>query len=228
MSPNRSCRRRAAVGAIVCCCALIAPAAFAQSEFLPPSYLSGLVYLDVNENGYPDPADWGICGATVTLIKQGDGSFSPFSVYTTSYGSYLFDGASASNHGGLPEGTYTIRLDTTSAMHGVQGLGTLWDLQTNLPLPFAQQTSYQGTTSDNGLQNQSFTDIYLPLGTAGTGYDFGEGIYPIQLVSKRMILTTNDVQHVTVPEPGMLALLAVGGITWAVAGLRRRCRARAV
>jgi len=227
MSPKRSCRRRAAVGVIVCCCALIAPAAFAESDSVPPSLLSGVVYLDINSNGYADPADWGICGATVTLIKQGDESFSPFSVYTNSQGSYLFDGLSASNHSGLPEGTYTIRLDTQSAMHGAQALGTLWDLQTNLPLPFAQQTSYQGTPTDSALQNQSFTDIYLPLGTAGTGYNFGEEIYPIQLVSKRMILTTSDVQHVTVPEPGMLALLVIGGITLAAAGLFRRCRRKA-
>jgi len=225
MSPNRSCRRRAAAGVIVCCCALVAPVAFAQSDSAPPSLLSGLVYLDVNENGYADQADWGICGASVTLIKQGDASFSPFSVYTCGQGSYLFDGLSASDHSGLPQGTYTIRLDTSSALHGVQALGTLWDLQTNLPLPFAQQTSYQGTAADNGLQNQSFTDIYLPLGTAGNGYNFGEGIYPIQLVSKRMILTTSDVQHVTVPEPGMLALLAVGGLTLAAGGLFRRRKA---
>jgi hypothetical protein len=185
------------------------------------------VYLDANENGYPDPADWGIGGASVTLIKQGDASFSPFAVFTNSQGAYVFNGSSGSDHSGLPEGTYTIRLDTSSALPGVQAMGTLWDLQTNLPLPFAQQTSYQGTAADNGLQNESFTDIYLPLGTAGTGYNFGEGIYPIQLVSKRMILTTSNLQHVAIPEPGMLALVTIGGITLAAAGLFRRRRRKA-
>jgi hypothetical protein len=228
MSPNHACWRRLAAGMIVCAYALISPAAFAQTDTV--SSLSGFAYFDANLNGLPNPTDWAIMDAKITLFKQDDATFTPYSVYTDAKGYYWFDGTSPQDHSGLPVGTYTIRLDTSSVLHGTNSVGTLWDMSLNLPLSQTEQTAYQGYSLTSNSQGDEFTNIYLPEDTKGTDYNFGENSYPIQLVSKRLLLTSSDpVEHYTgtnvVPEPGTLILLAVGALLGGCLMLSRRRRA---
>ena len=71
-------------------------AAFAQ-ETDETAFVSGAVYLDLNENGMAEPNEQNIAGATVT-VKAVDGAL--YTAVTNEYGFYLV--------GGLAQGDYTV------------------------------------------------------------------------------------------------------------------------
>jgi hypothetical protein len=213
MSPNRACWRRAAVGAVVCLCALTSPITYADTIPSVPS-LSGTVYLDANRNSMLDTGDWAIVGAKVHLRNAKDPNFL-LSVVSDNNGRYIFDGPSADVHTGLPAGTYSIQMGCPATPHGVDTKGQLVDLQTGLAV-------YPQDWGDAPQQNDTFTNIKLQSTTRGVDYNFGEFIYPIELVSKQMLITTDS--NNSVPEPSVLALLAGGAILVGVRINRRRKR----
>jgi hypothetical protein len=209
MSPIRSCWRRAAVSVVVCICALTALTAFADSNN-PVCGLSGYVYLDTNRNMTLDQGDWAVVGAMVQLKNAQDPNF-VLSMMTDNYGRYFFDGPSANVHTGLDAGTYTIAMLNPAALHGADTRGQLLDLQTGVAV-------YPQDWGDTPGQDNDFTNIKLSATTRGVEYNFGQFLYPIELVSKQMLLTTYPQNPV--PEPGMLALLA--GASLIVVRIARR------
>jgi|GEM_PF-850846 len=117
---------------------------------LTPSTLSGRVYHDLNANGVLDAGEVGISGVTITVSGTNDlGAITPFTVTTDANGDYTVPN--------LRPGTYTL-LETQPGgfVDGKESPGTP-----------------AGTVS-NALNSQTISNIPLPLGTAGTGYNFGE------------------------------------------------------
>ena len=197
---------------VVCICALTALTAYADTND-PVCSLSGTVYLDSNRNYMLDQGDWAIVGAKMQLRNAQDPNFM-LSVVTDNYGRYCFDGPSAAP--GLDAGTYSIQLMSAASQHGVDTKGQLLDLQTGLAV-------LPQDWGDAPQQNDSFTNIKLSATTRGVEYNFGEFIYPIELVSKQMLLSTYGGNPV--PEPGVLALLAGGAMLVFVRVARRRKQA---
>jgi hypothetical protein len=188
----------------VCLLAAAAPAALAET--IDPSFLSGYVYLDSDKNGCMDPTDWAIDGAVVELLKADDPDFHR-QTPTDKFGFYCFEG--------LESGSYTIRQVTRAGLDGADNLGKL--LQVDSDTEIVPVDNY-GVVGDD-----TFLSILIgQQGARGMWYNFGERIYPIELVSKHMLLTsTPGIQHV--PEPGALQLLAVGGLAiGCLAAWRRR------
>jgi hypothetical protein len=183
--------------------------AYADTNNLVPS-LSGTVYLDTNRNSMLDAGDWAIVGAKVQLHKAQDPNFL-LSVVTDHYGRYCFDGPSEIVHTGLDAGTYSIEMMNPASQHGADTKGQFLDLQTGL-------TVLPQNWGDDPQQNNWFTNIQLVSTARGVDYNFGQFIYPIELVSKQMLLTTDG----SVPEPSMLALLAGGTMIVGVRIARRR------
>jgi hypothetical protein len=91
-----------------------------SSEFgiltdVPTASISGVVYVDVNQNGLFDGNEPGLDGVTVELQ---DGSGNVLETATTVGGFYLFDG--------LPTGTYRIhKIQPTGVTDGPEYLGSL-------------------------------------------------------------------------------------------------------
>jgi hypothetical protein len=232
------CWRRSAVGVVVCACAVIMPSVCAHAADTVSS-LSGYVYLDSNQNHLCDPqTDWAIAGAVVTLTKEGDSSFL-VSVRANRFGFYSFDGPSSDLHTGLFPGVYDITLAPYTAIRGADTAGQFQNLETGLILTPTDLSDY-GTTSSDG---NSFRGIRVVPGMAAVDYNFGKAQYPLELVSKRMMLTTSvlpqhpddpqDPSHTApvipslpgtplpTPEPGTVTILVIGAFGLAVAALLR-------
>ena len=167
--------------------------------------LSGVVYYDANFNGVRDSGDWAIRDAIVSLTSANTDTV--IIAVTDKDGAYSFKNLSADD--------YTITLLTPSIAPGPANVGTLTDAS--------------GTPVFTGLgvvpegQSSSIADIQLKDGYTGATYDFGQFVYPADLISKRMLLNVKPgVYHTTpVPGPGTLLLLAAGLILAGFA-LRRR------
>lgn len=93
-------------------------ATLATTAKLPPSSISGVVYIDMNNNGVRDPIETAIGGVTVTLdgIDE-DGNRVRRSVITGANGAYFF--------GDLQPGNYNV-IETQPALFG-SGQATLGD-----------------------------------------------------------------------------------------------------
>ena len=96
----------------------------------------GYVYLDVNDNGTPDPTDWAIIGAKVGISLQGSTDVSI--VYSKDDGSYTFSGLTA--------GTYLVTMLTPCTKPGKTTLGVLRDADGNV-LPPARPVMASSPTS---------------------------------------------------------------------------------
>jgi hypothetical protein len=169
-------------------------------------------------------------GATLRLSKDGDPNFRVYAT-TDSGGRYLFDGKSTGDHTGLSPGTYTIQLVTVSTYHGADTVGTLWSLATGNA---SQDSSTYGLAHNGDSLVNNITSIQVTSDTAGTGYNFGEFAYPIDLLSLSLLMAS-DVPQIanpmpmipasppaSVPEPGTLWLLVC------MAGLSVAARVRRI
>jgi hypothetical protein len=165
--------------------------------------LSGVVYVDENGDGIRDTSDWGIAGASVSISLVGGAS--PLAVAVTGRdGSYTFSG--------LASGDYLVSLLTPSSEPGQPSIGSL--VSANGPV---------GTASGQ----DAITDILLGNGDTGVNYDFPQLVYPMQLISKRMLVDADPgVGHTAmpspVPEPSSLAMLVMAGLFFSALRRRRR------
>jgi hypothetical protein len=173
--------------------------------------LSGVVYYDENGNGVRDTTDWAIRDAVVSLTLTN--STTVVTTVTDYNGAYSFKNLAA--------GDYTVTLLTPSTQPGTPAVGTITDaggaaVSTGLG-------AASGQTSIAGIQ--------LNDGYTGVNYDFGQLVYPTNVISKRMLTNNNPgVPHTPdgptpgppIPEPGTLALLVIAGLS--VSGFARRRR----
>jgi hypothetical protein len=174
--------------------------------------LSGTVFFDANGNGVCDSSDWAIRDAIVSLTSASTNTV--LIATSDKNGVYTFKS--------LPADDYTITLMTPSTVPGAANTGTLTDTS--------------GTFVFSGLGvavgTGSIADVQLQDGYVGTGYDFGQLVYPTSLISKRMLLNQDSgVAHTSdtpappippVPEPGTFALLVVAGLCFTGFRWRRR------
>jgi hypothetical protein len=156
--------------------------------------LSGVVYFDANGNSNRDASDWGVFDGCLALTAAG--SSTETYAMTGHDGSYSFKNLAAD--------TYTITLLNPSSQPGSASVGTLYDGITTVPAAAWDVVSGQN----------SITNIKLGDGYVGVNYDFAQLVYPVELISKRMLLNTDPgFYHTTpVPEPGGLTLAAVVGL----------------
>ncbi len=156
--------------------------------------LSGFVYVDTDPNdGAMNTADWAIADAKIVLTFEG--STDPLAVYYTGQdGFYHFDNLSA--------GLYSIAMLTPCSMPGQDQRGTLRDKNGTIDVARTNQVV---------VQQDLFSNIDLLDSYTGTNYNFAELVYPISLISKRMLVDGNGTIHTT-PEPGSLMLLAIAGL----------------
>lgn len=126
------------------------------------STISGVVYLDINNNGIQDTGEIGISGVRVTLTgTDTDGNaITPQTVDTNANGEYSFIQ--------LPAGTY--RVEQTQPADFVDGQTTVGDNAT-------------ATAIDN-----AFTDLELGASTNATAFNFGE---LAAILSKRRFLASS-------------------------------------
>ncbi|MBH0116753.1 DUF11 domain-containing protein [Salinibacterium sp. NG253] len=125
------------------------------------SSISDTVWLDLNNDGVQDSGEPGLPNVDVTLVwfgpdgAAGGGDDVTFVETTDANGEYLFDG--------LPEGNYTVTVDTATLPAGL--LPTFdADAGTNQPTP--------GTPA-SGVDADSTTAVALPAGTDLENIDFG-------------------------------------------------------
>ena len=111
-----------------------------------PAILSGLVYLDANNNGVADPGEEGLSEVTITLTGTDDlGDDVVVTALTDTNGEYIFDS--------LRPGTYTItETQDEDLLDGDESAGNLG-----------------GTVTDDVIG-----EIVVASDDVGTGYNFGE------------------------------------------------------
>ena len=127
------------------------------------SSLSGSVYVDANNDGLKDLGEAGIAGVPVTLSGVNDLQ-EPVDVATTTAadGSYEFTK--------LRPGIYTLSEDPADGfLDGQESLGSLGGL----------------------IEQDRFSQIVVPAGGEGTGYDFGE-LIPAGLSGSVYVDANND------------------------------------
>ncbi len=214
MSPQRMGRQCLTAVIVFLLCAVIVPAALADSDTL--AVLSGYVYVDWNHDLVRDQGDFVIANAVVQLTKDDDPNYLPLLVTTDATGLYHFDISAP--------GTYTIRQLTAANVEGQQFLGTLvgTDSQNNrIELP--PGTAPNPATLPSDFLKDAFARITIPTGYAniiGTGYNVAASRFPLALVSKRFLMDIDP--PVPVPEPAALLLLAAGGLAAGAWAWRRR------
>ncbi|MBH0008135.1 SdrD B-like domain-containing protein [Salinibacterium sp. SWN1162] len=125
------------------------------------SSISDLVWLDLNNDGVQDAGEPGLAGVDVTLVwfgadgVAGGGDDVTFVETTDDNGEYFF--------GGLPEGNYSVTVDTATLPAGLLPSFDA-DAGTNTPTP--------GTPA-SGVAANSTTAVSLPADTDLDTIDFG-------------------------------------------------------
>jgi hypothetical protein len=117
---------------------------------LPPSQISGLVYVDQDGDGVADDTEPRLTGVTITLTgKSADGDKVSMTATTDAGGIYMFQG--------LEAGTYKIK--ATAPAGYVPGQSSVG--------------AFGGTTGANVI-----TNISIPQGQSSGGYNLGERVRP--------------------------------------------------
>lgn len=166
--------------------------------------LSGYVYVDTNNNGVMDTMDWAIAEAKISLALSG-ASDPAMLAYSKKDGSYSFSS--------LVAGNYTISMLSPCVAPGTDTKGQIRDKDGNVDLARTAQVQ---------VARDVFSNIDLAAGYTGVNYNFAELVYPIGLVSKRMLIGDDPGVIHTVPEPGTLMLLVMAGLCFGGLAWRRR------
>ena len=161
-----------------------------------PASVSGVVFYDANQNGKHDNNEFAISGGNVELYN---GNNLVATTTVNSLGQYSF--------GDLTPGTYSIYNKTNGS----------W-----LPTPgFIYDMNLATTPSSATGDNWQIDNVVLNPGDKGTLFNFGAQYYPIQLLSKRMLLASSP-PVVPVPEPGTTVILSFAAIPFIIMAARRR------
>ena len=168
-----------------------------------PASVSGVVYFDANHNGTLDTGEYAIGGGTVQLYS---GTTLKATAQVSSTGQYSFSD--------LDPGTYSLYNTTNGTWTAVPGY-----------IRTMANTVHNSTATGNNMQ---ISDVALAAGDTGELFDFGAQYYPIQLLSKRMLLAstpTSDTPVVqAVPEPATLLMLSCAAIPFVITATMRRFR----
>lgn len=164
--------------------------------------LAGYVYVDTNKNGVMDMTDWAIAEAKIQLTGNGMTTLA----YSNKDGSYSFSSLTA--------GVYSLTMLTECVAPGTDTKGQILDK--------AGKVDTARTNAVDASVHDVFSNIQLPAAYTGVNFNFAELVYPISLVSKRMLIGDDPGVIHTVPEPGAFALLAIAGACFGGLAWRRR------
>ncbi len=169
-----------------------------------PASLSGVVFYDANQDGKLDNNEYAISGGEIDLYS---GSNLVATTTVNSIGQYSFPD--------LTPGTYSIYNKTNGN----------W-----LPAPGVINALNQTTTPSSAIDDgMSIDDVVLNAGDQGVLFNFGAQYYPLQLLSKRMLLASANPGQggspfiTAVPEPGTAVVLSFAAIAFIIMAARRRC-----
>jgi hypothetical protein len=119
---------------------------------LPPSQISGLVYVDQNGNGLAEDTEPRLAGITVSLKgKSADGDHVKLTATTDAGGIYMFQG--------LEAGTYKLKVKAPAGYH--PGESSIIN------------GAFGGKAHHNHIDH-----IIIPGGQSSGGYNFGEVARP--------------------------------------------------
>jgi hypothetical protein len=165
--------------------------------------LSGVVFFDGNQDGMVDNQEVAISGGTIDLYK--DSGSTPYATTSVnSVGQYSFTG--------LAPGTYSIHNMTNGNWLPVPGYINGVKAPATIGLAVQYSTNYWG-----------INNVDLSAGDQATFFNFAAQYYPIQLLSKRMLLASGGQATVqAVPEPGTAVMLGFAAIAFIVMATRRR------
>ncbi len=169
-----------------------------------PASLSGVVYFDANHNGLLDTGEYAICGGTIDLYQ---GSNLKATAQVNCYGQYSFPD--------LDPGTYKVYNTTQGNWLPVPGSIQAMD-----------QTTSASLASGGGME---IDNVKLNAGDQGKNFDFAAQYYPIQLLTKRMLLASTPADPSftsAVPEPSTVVLLSFAAIPFIVRTALRHYRKR--
>jgi uncharacterized repeat protein (TIGR01451 family) len=146
------------------------------------SSISGMVFLDQNNNGTQNGSDAGIAGVTIDLLN---GSGAVVATATTdASGNYIFSG--------LQPGTYSVREPT-------QPSGTANGITTPGAVP---NSGTPGTATGVLVLPSRISSLVLPPNTASTGNNFAE-IPNTRTLSGRVFLDYNNNGTLNGPDHGI-------------------------
>lgn len=156
-----------------------------KAAVVPPTgSLSGFVYLDANHNGVRDALDYALADAQVSVMQAGSNTVLA-TVQSGKDGSYSL--------GGLPAGTYSVKMQTPTSVAGQDNGSQQKILDKNGSVV---STGLVGTVQPNACNN-----VVLGEYQTGQNFSFAEAAYPAALMSSRMLL--ND--YAGVPSVGTIA-----------------------
>lgn len=169
--------------------------------------LSGVVFFDANRDGQLDNSEYAISGGKVDLYKNN--STTPYATTTVnSIGQYSFTG--------IGPGAYSIRNETDGNWLPVPGL-----------INGVKQPALSGSANEYSADHWGIENVDLNAGDQATAFNFAAQYYPIQLLSKRMLLASSgDPPFIqAVPEPGTAVILGFAVIAFIVMATKRHyCR----
>jgi SdrD B-like domain len=169
-----------------------------------PASVSGVVFYDANQNGKLDSNEYAISGGNIELY-QGNNLYATTKVNDT--GQYFFKN--------LPAGNYSIHNTTDGTWLPVPGV-----------INSLNSTSIVNPTDINN--DGEIDNVVLTAGDQAQMYNFAAQYYPIQLLSKRMLLasagpgSSGNPLIIAVPEPATAVMLGFAAIAFILMAARRR------
>jgi hypothetical protein len=202
LRPTRPCAQHVPRDGHPCLCPWVVGMAamlfFATFHSAQGVSISGIIWLDKNQNGLIDFPELAIPGARIDLYEQNNPDTILATTYSNGVGEYQFSG--------LEPGTYIIHNTDPgpTSCHLMRGL--IFDVNGN-------PTSTGSGTVDSA--NIQFKNIEMTYGEQGRYYNFGDAAFPTALISPRLTFACgNPIQPANVenvPEPGVGILLGVAG-----------------